>query len=232
MLTQLLGPADTVGLWDPIPPPSAPWVIVVAPHPDDEVLGLGMTMRWLQMTGSDITLVACTDGEASHARSKRITSDELRRQRRKEQARALEMLDVTPSIVRLGLPDGDLQRNVEPLAARLTELADSGATIVVPWAHDGHPDHRAAAEAGRLCVERTRASLWQVPIWGKVRRDRGFGGRVSLLQLTAAAIEQKARAAAEFGTQLRAVGPGPFDGPVLTPAELCCMLDGSETVIW
>jgi hypothetical protein len=40
--------------------------VVVAPHPDDEVLGAGGATSLLAASGIDIVLVAVTDGENSH----------------------------------------------------------------------------------------------------------------------------------------------------------------------
>ena len=41
-------------------------LIVVAPHPDDEVLGAGGLLQQMQQAGVETVLVAVTDGEASH----------------------------------------------------------------------------------------------------------------------------------------------------------------------
>jgi LmbE family N-acetylglucosaminyl deacetylase len=40
--------------------------VVVAAHPDDEVLGVGGTMAMLAARGVRLRLIAITDGEASH----------------------------------------------------------------------------------------------------------------------------------------------------------------------
>ena len=51
----------------PVADPQA-WrsVVIVAAHPDDEVLGAGGTMALLAAAGARLRLVAVTDGEASH----------------------------------------------------------------------------------------------------------------------------------------------------------------------
>jgi len=206
--------------------------MVVAPHPDDEVLGLGTTMRWLTGLRIGVTVVACTDGEASHRRSNAIGAAELRTRRAEERAAAFKVLGIDPEVRRLGLPDGALAEHWPRLQEELEALASPDTTIVVPWEHDDHPDHRAAWRAGTGAAQRHGAALWQVPIWGKVRRDLPLSGRVAQLRLSPEAEKVKAFAAAEFTSQLAALGPGPLDGPVLHPAELACLLDGVELVLW
>jgi len=207
-------------------------VIVVAPHPDDEVLGIGTTMRWLTMLRISLTVVACTDGEASHQQSTAITPEELRARRNDERAAAFRVLGIDPEVRRLGLPDGALAEHRPTLQGELEALAPPGTTIVVPWEFDGHPDHRAAWEAGAGAARRRGAALWQVPIWGRVRRDRPLSVRVARLRMSPEAEAVKASAVAAFTSQISPVGPGPLDGPVLHPAELACLLDGVEVVLW
>ena len=48
---------------DPLDWPSA---VIVAAHPDDEILGAGGTLARLAAGGARLRLVAVTDGEASH----------------------------------------------------------------------------------------------------------------------------------------------------------------------
>jgi len=207
-------------------------VIVVAPHPDDEVLGLGTTMRWLTGLGISVTVVACTDGEASHKRSTAIGPEDLRARRADERSAAFRVLGIDPNVRRLGLPDGALAEHRATLQAELEALTSPETTIVVPWEHDGHPDHRAAWQAGAAAARHSGAALWRVPIWGKVRRERPLSGRVARLRLSPEAESVKASAAAAFTSQIAPLGPGPLDGPVLHPAELACMLDGVELVLW
>lgn len=224
--------APPLGRWTPEPPCPSPRVLVVAPHPDDEVLGLGTTMRWLTGLRISVTVVACTDGEASHRWSTAIAPESLRARRAEERAAAFRALGIDPKVRRLGLPDGDLAEHRATLQEELEALASAGTTIVVPWEHDGHPDHRAAWAAGAGAAQRRGAALWRVPIWGKVRRDRPLSGRVARLQLSREAEAVKAAAVAAFTSQISPVGPGPLDGPVLHPAELARLLNGVEQVLW
>jgi len=64
-----------------------PDLLVVAPHPDDEVLGAG---GLLALAGGEV--VAVTDGEASHPRSDAVDPADLVAARRAETAVALGLL--------------------------------------------------------------------------------------------------------------------------------------------
>lgn len=221
-----------IGTWDPGPPPAPRSLVVAAPHPDDECLGAGAIMRWCQHEGAAVTVVGCTDGEASHARSTAVTADELRDRRRAERAQALEGLGLIATVHELHLPDGALAGHVPGLTEALVALAPAGTTLLVPWDHDDHPDHRSVAAAGMAAAARTGATLWRSPVWGKVRPDRPFEGRWSTLVLDEDARIHKATAVRTFTSQLQPVGPGAYDGPVVHPDELDRMLDGTEVLLW
>jgi LmbE family N-acetylglucosaminyl deacetylase len=221
-----------VGAWSPRAPAAPTALVVVAPHPDDEVLGAAGIMRWCQDLGTSVTVVACTDGEASHAGSHAVTPAELRRRRRRERAEALEVLGLEVSVRELGLDDGGLVAQVPLLVAALAGTVGVDATLLVPWEHDDHPDHRAVAEAGAAVATLLGVPLWRVPIWGKVRRDRPLPPHAATLALAPGHQALKAAAVAAFGSQLVPLGPGPLDGPVLHSHELDRMLDGTEVLLW
>jgi LmbE family N-acetylglucosaminyl deacetylase len=46
----------------PSPPPNATRVLVIAPHPDDEILGCGGTLYQLAKQGALIKVVIATNG--------------------------------------------------------------------------------------------------------------------------------------------------------------------------
>ena len=79
-------------------------VVVLAAHPDDEVLGVGGLLRRLTACGAPIVVVWATDGEASHPGSTALSPRRLATLRRAESLAGLEKLAVVPSeIHHLGL---------------------------------------------------------------------------------------------------------------------------------
>ncbi|MEJ7582638.1 MAG: PIG-L family deacetylase [Acidimicrobiales bacterium] len=185
-------------------------------------------LRWLLDNGVPCTIAAVTDGEGSHARSDRIRPAELVELRAAERARALSLLGAAAvPVQRLGLPDGDVEGRVWELTRALRRVAGPDICIVAPWREDAHPDHRAVARVALAVAADTGATTWEVPIWGRVA---GFDEPCSILELGEFA-KRKMRAASEFHTQIRALGPSPADGPVLRPFELCAFLQPTELVV-
>lgn len=130
---------SAVRRWVPALPTSGR-VVVVAPHPDDEILGAGGTISKLVCLGARHVAVAVTDGESSHPES----AAELRRLRPLESRAAAEALDILPvKTHRLEMRDGDVQ--ARPLAAMLVDLLEPGDLVLAPWVKDGHPDHTQVA---------------------------------------------------------------------------------------
>lgn len=221
-------------MWSGRPPEAQEQVVVVAPHPDDEVISCAALMVWLSSLGHRLAIVAVTDGEASHASSTRIDPDDLRERRARERAAALQVLELEVPVHRLGLPDGAVHDHERRLSHALEEQIGPDTTVVAPWRRDGHPDHEAAGRSALVATRRTGAHLWEVPIWAKVRSGSPLSSRglVSSLVLPDDMRRRKAEAVACFASQLRALGPEAVDGPVVHPHELDAMLDGREDVLW
>lgn len=227
---------ETGATWlGPVPEPGE-HVLVVAPHPDDEVIAAAGLLVWLSQIGSRASVMAVTDGEASHCRSTVVTPDELRQRRAQERAAAMSFLGLPVAIERLGLPDGGVAGHEEALTTTLVERSDRSTTIVAPWRHDGHVDHDAVGRAAMAAARRTGAALWEVPIWAKVRAPASFRAAgphpSSRLVLSAALAARKRDALGCHTSQLQPLGPSPLDGPVVHPHEVDAFLDGIEELRW
>ncbi len=141
-------------------------LVVVAPHPDDEVLGMGGMLSMHAAHGGRCAIVAVTDGEASHADVAGCDPFGLARRRRAESAEGLCHLRLQHApCFRLGLPDGQVAANEAQLADRLAELLQASDTVLCTWRHDGHPDHEASARATAAACARVGSRLFEVPIW-------------------------------------------------------------------
>ncbi|HEY0295403.1 MAG TPA: PIG-L family deacetylase [Bordetella sp.] len=191
---------------------------ILAPHPDDEVLGCAGIMRQALRLGRPVHVWAITDGEASHAGSRAIRASELAQVRTRESERALRRLGTGIRRHRLNFPDGGVGRHIPEIAGMLAPHVQPGDTIISPWSLDGHPDHEAAACAGRQAARAHGCRLFEVVIWGWHWADPQRGEfpiqRAVAIALTAADCLAKARAIQAFRSQLE---PDPATGnpPIL-----------------
>ena len=78
-------------------------VCIIAPHPDDEILGCGGLIQRLDKLGYQIILFAVTNGTASHPGSSLYTPEELNQIRPAETRAALEALPLKQNILRIAL---------------------------------------------------------------------------------------------------------------------------------
>jgi LmbE family N-acetylglucosaminyl deacetylase len=199
----------------PLPPldlSGCPRLVVVAPHPDDETLGLGATIAQLAATGVDVQVLSVSDGGAAQPGTTLWNRTRLETTRRHELRRAIEILGLPPPVA-LGLPDGQLADHEDRLADLLVELlggAAPGTCCAATWRGDGHPDHEAVGRAAAQACARTDVTLLEYPVWmwhwatpadPAVPWDRAHSVRVS-----GRALDRKRRAAQCFRSQLEPIG--------------------------
>ncbi|MGH3094502.1 MAG: PIG-L deacetylase family protein [Streptosporangiales bacterium] len=214
-------------------------VVVLAAHPDDEVLGVGGLLRILADRGVPLAVVWATDGEASHPDSTAITADALRELRRGEAVRALTALGVqVRESTRLCLPDSGVAACTADLVDGITRasgLDEPGTVLIAPWRYDGHPDHEACGHAASDLAAAAGAALIEYPIWGWHWAAPGDGrvpwrsARRVLLPATVAAAKE--HAIAEFRTQTVPLGDQPADAPVL-PSDVVTRFTRGEEVVF
>ncbi|WP_369213403.1 PIG-L deacetylase family protein [Streptomyces flavofungini] len=218
-------------------------VVVVAAHPDDEVLGVGGTIAALVAAGAGVHTVCLTDGEASHdgGGSPRIEGgrgtarERLAARRRGELAAALAELGPLPAPVHAALPDTALDEHETEAAAVLGGLlaATEAALCLAPWAGDLHSDHEAAGRAAARACARTGTTRWSYPVWmwhwARPDDPRVPWHRAAVLPLGATARRRKKRALARFASQLEPRPEGRV--AVLPPHELAHHTRAFETVL-
>jgi LmbE family N-acetylglucosaminyl deacetylase len=148
-------------------------IVVLAAHPDDEVLGCGGLIAEASARGIDIHVLILTDGGASHAG---VARDALVAMRREESLAGLSLLGAAASRATfLGYPDGALATEgfgfdlaVEAVAASLRQLR--AGCVIAPWRGDPHPDHMAAAhiaQAASAAAGVSRRLAYAVWAWAR-----------------------------------------------------------------
>lgn len=212
--------------------------VLVAPHPDDEVLGCGGLLRILCQLGVPVEIVAVTDGDASHPDSPTVRPAELAARRRSESRSALARLGLGALPVhRLGCADGAVTAAQDAVAARLAEVlgaATASTWCLATWCGDGHPDHEAVGRAATTACARTGARLLEFPIWTwhwAVPQDpRVPWDRVRTVRLDPAARAAKRAAVDCFDSQVRPLSEQPGDEVVLEPGALARLTRDFEVV--
>ncbi len=140
-------------------------LVVIAPHPDDEVLACALLMQQHAAQGGALHLVAVTDGEASHAAAG-WPADWLPALRDSERREGLARLGLAQApITRLHLPDGGVAEAGARLHAALMELLRPGDALLTTWRLDGHPDHECCGRVALDVSRRLGLPLLQAPIW-------------------------------------------------------------------
>jgi LmbE family N-acetylglucosaminyl deacetylase len=134
--------------------------LVVAPHPDDEVLGCASVLY-----RSTVTVVHVTDGVPPWTAA--ADRDDLEAQRGAESLDAWAALSSHVHRIQLGFGDLAAWRSVADIVPSLAEVLTSVAAeeIYVPAYQAGHPDHDAsylACVLARQMMEANPAPAWWV----------------------------------------------------------------------
>jgi LmbE family N-acetylglucosaminyl deacetylase len=209
---EALPPLDLTG---------CPGMVVVAPHPDDETLGLGATIAQLVESGVDVQVVSVSDGGAARPGASLSEQIRLETTRRHELRRATSVLGISAPMS-LSLPDGQLADHEEKLTDLLVEILAGVAPqtwCAATWRGDGHPDHEAVGRAAAAACERTGVALLEYPVWmwhwaspadPEVPWDRAYSA-----PLSGQALSRKRHAAQCFRSQFE---PGTADSAPVLPA--------------
>ncbi|HZT88620.1 MAG TPA: PIG-L family deacetylase [Stellaceae bacterium] len=151
-------------------------ILILAPHPDDEVVACGIAAVRARRRGASVRVLYLTTGvpprEALWQRHQRDYAERVRR-RQAEAAAAAALLgleaDCFPDI-----PARRLRHHLEAAAARVAAVAAAADTLWVTAYEGAHQDHDAAnAVAARF---RGRLPVWEFAAYnfagGRVRANR------------------------------------------------------------
>ena len=141
-------------------------IVVITPHPDDDVLGCAGTLALAAKAGANIQVIYITNGihgTTDGAADKRLISI-----RKKEARTALKCLGKIKTIF-LGFDDGNYKANRQA-TIKIAEIIKSlkNLTIFTPWIFDHHSDHaettKTLARALKIS-EVDDAQIWQYETW-------------------------------------------------------------------
>ncbi|WP_447955911.1 PIG-L deacetylase family protein [Vreelandella sp. EE7] len=117
-------------------------MLVLAPHPDDEVFGCGGALTQLATQGATIQVVIATKGPDAKIRSS-------------ESLEAAKLLGY-PAPLNWDFPDRGLEQKRDALTQRLLQMLEEFQPdlLLAPSNWEMHPDHRAACDAALRAGER------------------------------------------------------------------------------
>lgn len=136
-------------------------VLVIAPHPDDEVFGTGGMIALKRAAGVQVNVLYLTQGESSHRDCCNISQADIARSRRRLASEAARLLSLDPNHLHwLDLPDGNIpgkaQDGFDEATSRVLELVEkiSPNEVYCPHPFDCWQDHVAASEIVREALYR------------------------------------------------------------------------------
>ena len=129
-------------------------MVIIAPHPDDEVIGCGGLIQALVEQGTPPHVIILTGGEGSHRGCCDITAEDLIAGRHGLTLKAAETMGLPVANIHcLHYPDGGValeHPETERLAALLKELKPDA--VFVPHHGEGLNDHLKAAEIVKALI--------------------------------------------------------------------------------
>jgi len=177
-------------------------LVVVSPHPDDDVLGAGGTMALASEKGQNVFAVYVTDGRGSPRKNLRITDEETAARRQQEALSSLRTIG--------GAGGFFLRRQSRELAGRngievreeIREILERlrPAEIYLPAPYERHRTHQACTA---LTIDALRAAgEWPLKVFGYGLWGTFWGGKERVARDVGAVIRRKVEAVAAHASQI------------------------------
>lgn len=138
--------------------PSSGRVLVLSPHPDDEIFGCGGALAKHSQQKDRVKIIYLTG----------------RGERKKEAKVATQILGID-DLIFLGFEDGNLSAGREEIAAVKKIINNFKPDLIyAPFWLDPHPDHRATTEILNNILTRInfKGEIWSYEIWQPLMTNR------------------------------------------------------------
>lgn len=189
-------------------PPGAR-VVIIAPHPGDEVLACGGLLQLLSTLEHPLKLISVTDGSASHPGSNVWPASRLSVVRPQESVEALRRLGMplhSLKWIRGGFCDNALAAREAPLSQFIARYLQPGDVVFSTWRNDGNDDHDSVGRASAIACHLVGAQLHELPIraWHWPAREAALipWHRARKVRLDAWSVARKLHAAHAYASQL------------------------------
>lgn len=232
--SRQLAQLESIDIRDLVPPNAR--AVIIAPHPDDEILGCGGLLQLLAAAGRPLQLISVTDGSASHPGSVRWPVERLSVVRPQESAEALRRLGVpmhSLKWLRGGFTDTQVAAQEQELSAFIESHLRCGDVVFTTWREDGHCDHEAVGRASAEAARRVGATCHELPVWTwhwATPEDAVVPWqRARKILLSPTQVARKRHAVHAFASQLEG-DPDVGLAPVLAPYVIDRLLQPFEVV--
>ena len=193
--------------------------VIIAPHPDDEVIGCAGLIQALVERGTPPHVIILTGGEGSHRGCCDTSAEEIIAARHQLTLDAAATLGLPESHIHcLGYPDGGVALE-HPATDNLRELLAqlSPKALFVPHRGEGWSDHLQAAEITKHLLKGQDVSIYEYCVWmwyynvWHLDRKNAYVFRMSRAQ-----HQRKLRAMEQYVTPLAPCGK-PWSGVLPKP---------------
>lgn len=141
--------------------------VIIAPHPDDEVIGCAGLIKALVERGTPPHVIVMTGGEGAHRGCCELEESEIIVERRKLTMKVAKTLGLSESYIHfLDYPDEHIALDcaeTKKLAQLLLRL--SPQTVLIPHWGEGWSDHIEAAEIVKDLLRDKNASIYEYCVW-------------------------------------------------------------------
>ena len=142
-------------------------MVIIAPHPDDEVIGCAGLIQALVERGTPPHVIILTGGEGSHRGCCDTSAEDIIAARHQLTLKAASTLGLPESHIHcLGYPDGGIAMEhpaTESLRELLTQL--SSKALFVPHHGEGWSDHLQAAEITKRLMTGKDTAIYEYCVW-------------------------------------------------------------------
>ena len=193
--------------------------VIIAPHPDDEVIGCAGLIQALVERGTPPHVIILTGGEGSHRGCCNTSAEEIIAARHQLTLRAAATLGLPESHIHcLSYPDGGValeHPETEGLQALLSELVPQ--SVFVPHCGEGWSDHLQAAEITKALMAEKKAAIYEYCVWMWYYNVWHLDYRnARVLRMSRAQHQRKLQAIDEYVTPLAPCGK-PWSGVLPKP---------------
>lgn len=188
--------------------------VIIAPHPDDEVIGCAGLILALVERGTPPHVIILTGGEGSHRGCCDTPAAEIIAARHQLTLKAAVVLGLPESHIHcLHYPDGGValeHSETERLRQLLLSLAPDA--LFIPHRGEGWSDHLQAAEIAKALMEDSSVSIYEYCVWMWYYNVWHLGFyKARLLRMSRAMHQRKLQAVEAYVTPLAPCGK-PWSG--------------------